>query len=125
MSDRSTKRESGFSLLEMTVSMALGTIVLGAAVQIYIQGVSATWTVSQRAEMQQDFRAASNISNEGSEPGGRGPRPGCGDRPGERAYSEVWLRSDGEVLHQQRHQHPDDISPAGRHSLSLRAYPGI
>jgi prepilin-type N-terminal cleavage/methylation domain-containing protein len=61
MSDRSTKRESGFSLLEMVVSMALGTIVLGAAVQIYIQGVSATWRVSQRAEMQQDFRAASNI----------------------------------------------------------------
>jgi len=61
MSDRSTKRENGFSLLEMVVSMALGTLVLGAAVQIYIQGVSATWTVTQRAEMQQDFRAASNI----------------------------------------------------------------
>jgi len=61
MSDRSTKRESGFSLLEMTIAMALGTIVLGAAVQIYIQGVQATWTVSQRAELQQDFRAASNI----------------------------------------------------------------
>ncbi len=61
MNDRSTKRESGFSLLEMTVAMALGTIVLGAAVQLYSQGVAATWTVSQRAEMQQDFRAASNL----------------------------------------------------------------
>ena len=61
MSDRSTKRESGFSLLEMTVAMALGTLVLGAAVQLYSQGVAATWTVTQRAEMQQDFRAASNI----------------------------------------------------------------
>lgn len=61
MSNRSTKRQSGFSLLEMVVATALGTIVLGAAVQMYIQGVSATWTVSQRAEMQQDFRAASNI----------------------------------------------------------------
>ncbi|MFZ0800060.1 MAG: prepilin-type N-terminal cleavage/methylation domain-containing protein [Terriglobales bacterium] len=61
MSDRSTKRETGFSLLEMTIAMALATIVLGAAVQIYIQGVQATWTVSQRAELQQDFRAASNI----------------------------------------------------------------
>jgi len=58
MSDRSTKRESGFSLLEMTVAMALGTLVLGAAVQLYSQGVAATWTVTQRAEMQQDFRAA-------------------------------------------------------------------
>src|SRR5271157_2521272 len=61
MSNRLPKRESGFSLLEMVVSMALGTIVLGAAVQIYIQGVTATWTVTQRAELQQDFRAASNM----------------------------------------------------------------
>jgi prepilin-type N-terminal cleavage/methylation domain-containing protein len=61
MSDRSTKRESGFSLLEMMIAMALGLVVLGAAVQIYIQGVSATWKVTQRSEMQQDFRAAANI----------------------------------------------------------------
>lgn len=61
MSDCSTKRETGFSLLEMIVAMALGLIVLGAAVQIYIQGVSATWKVTQRAEMQQDFRAAANM----------------------------------------------------------------
>jgi prepilin-type N-terminal cleavage/methylation domain-containing protein len=61
MSHRSIKRESGFSLLEMVVAMALGTIVLGGAVSIYVQGVNATWTVTQRAEMQQDFRAASNL----------------------------------------------------------------
>jgi prepilin-type N-terminal cleavage/methylation domain-containing protein len=61
MSDRSTKRESGFSLMEMMIAVALGTLVLGAAVQIYIQGVNATWTVTQRAEMQEDFRAASDI----------------------------------------------------------------
>jgi prepilin-type N-terminal cleavage/methylation domain-containing protein len=61
MKDRSTKRESGFSLLEMVVATALGSIVLAAAVQMYIQGVTATWKVSQRAELQQDFRAASNV----------------------------------------------------------------
>jgi len=61
MGERMKKRESGFSLLELMVSVALGAIVLSAAGQIYIQGVSATWTVSQRAEMQQDFRAASNM----------------------------------------------------------------
>jgi type II secretory pathway pseudopilin PulG len=61
MNDRLPKRETGFSLLEMIIAMALGMIVLGAAVQIYIQGVSATWTVTQRAELQQDFRAASNM----------------------------------------------------------------
>lgn len=61
MKNRSKKREGGFSLLEMVVATALGSVVLAAAVQMYIQGVSATWKVSQRAEMQQDFRAASNI----------------------------------------------------------------
>jgi len=61
MSDQSTKRESGFSLLEMLVAMALGTLVVGAAVQLYSQGVSVTWKVSQRAELQQDFRAASDM----------------------------------------------------------------
>ncbi len=61
MSDRLTKRESGFSLLEMVIAMSLGTVVLGAAVQIYSKGVAATWTVTQRAELQQDFRAASNM----------------------------------------------------------------
>jgi prepilin-type N-terminal cleavage/methylation domain-containing protein len=61
MNDRSTKRTRGFSLLEMVVAMALGGIVLAAAVQLYTQGVNATWAVSQRAEMQQDFRASSNL----------------------------------------------------------------
>jgi hypothetical protein len=61
MSDQSTKREHGFSLLEMTIAMGLGTLVLGAAVQLYTQGVGATWTASQRAEMQQDFRAVSDM----------------------------------------------------------------
>ncbi len=61
MRDQSTKRASGFSLMEMTVAMGLGTVVLGAALQLYSKGVSATWTVSQRAELQQDFRAASGM----------------------------------------------------------------
>lgn len=76
MSDRSTKRKSGFSLLEMTISMALGTLVLGAAVQIYIQGVQAAWTTTQRAELQQDFRAASNILTTDLSLAGSGLTPG-------------------------------------------------
>ncbi|MGA2353034.1 MAG: prepilin-type N-terminal cleavage/methylation domain-containing protein [Terriglobales bacterium] len=61
MRDRLAERESGFSLLEMTVSLALGGVVLAGAVQMYVQGVQATWITTQRAELQQDFRAASNI----------------------------------------------------------------
>jgi prepilin-type N-terminal cleavage/methylation domain-containing protein len=61
MGDRLKTRDSGFTLMEMMVSLALGAVVLSAAGQIYIKSVSATWTVAQRAEMQQDFRAASNM----------------------------------------------------------------
>src|ERR1035437_4361373 len=61
MSDQSTKRENGFSLLEMLIAMALGTMVVGAALLLYSQAVRATWTVSQRADLQQDFRAASDM----------------------------------------------------------------
>ncbi|HKM85418.1 MAG TPA: prepilin-type N-terminal cleavage/methylation domain-containing protein [Terriglobales bacterium] len=77
MSDRSTKRASGFSLLEMTIAMALGTLVLGAAVQVYIQGVQATWTTTQRAELQQDFRAASNTLTTDLSLAGAGLGPGA------------------------------------------------
>jgi pilin/secretion family protein with methylation motif len=57
----STTRHFGFSLLEMTIAMALGMMVLAAAVQLYSKAVGATWLVTQRAEMQQDFRSAANI----------------------------------------------------------------
>jgi len=77
MSDRSTKRQSGFSLMEMMIAIALGSAVLAAAVQIYIQGVSATWTVTQRAEMQQDFRAASNMLTKDLSLAGAGLKPGA------------------------------------------------
>jgi len=76
MRDRSTKRKSGFTLLEMTISMALGGLVLAAAVQIYIQGVQAAWTTTQRAELQQDFRAASNILTRDLSLAGAGLSPG-------------------------------------------------
>lgn len=61
MNKRIPTRERGFSLVEMMVSVALGAIVLSAATQMYTKGLGATWLVSQRAEMQQDFRAAANM----------------------------------------------------------------
>src|SRR5260370_41813746 len=61
MSERLTQRERGFSLLEMVIAMALGASVLGVAVQVFSQAVAHPWTASQRAEMQQDFRAASEM----------------------------------------------------------------
>lgn len=61
MSDRSKKRAGGFSLIEMMIAMIAGTVVLGGAVQLYSSGVTATFMVSQKAELQEDFRAASNM----------------------------------------------------------------
>ena len=61
MNNRLTFRERGFSLVEMMVSVALGAIVMAAAVQMYTKSLGATWLVTQRSEMQQDFRAASNM----------------------------------------------------------------
>ena len=48
----------GFTLLEMLIAMALGLIVLGAAVQLFTNAVDGTFLVKQRSEMQQNGRAA-------------------------------------------------------------------
>ncbi|MGA9040537.1 MAG: prepilin-type N-terminal cleavage/methylation domain-containing protein [Terriglobales bacterium] len=51
----------GFSLIELLIALAVGVLVLGAAVQLFSKSVTATWLVSQRAELQEDARAASNL----------------------------------------------------------------
>jgi prepilin-type N-terminal cleavage/methylation domain-containing protein len=56
-----TNSGRGFTLIELLVSLAVGMIVVGAAVQLFSQGMAATFVVSQRAEMQQDIRAASGL----------------------------------------------------------------
>lgn len=54
-------RSLGFSLLEMLIALSLGLVVIAAAVQLYSRGLNATYLVSQRAQMQQDVRAAQNL----------------------------------------------------------------
>jgi prepilin-type N-terminal cleavage/methylation domain-containing protein len=48
----------GFTLLELMVSSALGLIVIGSVVQLFNMGIRSTTIVSQRAELQQNMRAA-------------------------------------------------------------------
>lgn len=55
------KRTRGFSLTELLISMAIGSLVIGGAVQLFSQALRASWITSQKAELQQDFRAATNI----------------------------------------------------------------
>jgi prepilin-type N-terminal cleavage/methylation domain-containing protein len=61
MGRRSTNSSLGFSLIELLVALAVGTLVVGAAVKLFSQGMAATFVVSQRAEMQQDLRGTSDL----------------------------------------------------------------
>jgi prepilin-type N-terminal cleavage/methylation domain-containing protein len=58
---RTVRTTRGFTLVELMVSIAVGLVLLAAALTMFKQAVSATWVTSQKAEMQQDFRAASNL----------------------------------------------------------------
>lgn len=58
---RTNKSSAGFTLVEMLLALALGMVVVAAAVSLFTSAVNATFTVSQRAEMQQDIRAAQNM----------------------------------------------------------------
>jgi type II secretory pathway pseudopilin PulG len=53
-----TNSQRGFSLLELTIAATLGLIVVMAMTSMFRQGMSATFTVTQRAETQQNMRAA-------------------------------------------------------------------
>jgi len=61
MQPTSRSRQFGFTFIELMVSLALGMLIVGAAVKLFSQGVDATWVISQRAEMQQDLRASENL----------------------------------------------------------------
>lgn len=61
MRSQPTNSRRGYTLIELMVSLTLGLVIIGAAVQVFSRSVDATWVVSQRAEMQQDARAASNM----------------------------------------------------------------
>src|SRR5580693_10050093 len=61
MSWKSANSSRGFTLIEILVALAIGTLVLGAAVKLFSQAMGATFVVSQRAEMQQDLRAISDL----------------------------------------------------------------
>ena len=88
MQSRSSKSTGGFSLMEMLVAMSLGMLLLAAAVQMYSKATDATYMVSQRAEMQQDVRAAENmmvkdisLAGAGLQPGGIAVASGTGSNP--------------------------------------------
>ena len=54
------KSESGFSLVELLVAIALGVLVVGAAIMIFSSAMQNSFLVTQRATMQQNARSAMN-----------------------------------------------------------------
>jgi len=61
MGRKSANSSGGFSLVELLVALGVGALIIGSAVQLFTQGMNATFLVSQRAEMQQDLRASSDL----------------------------------------------------------------
>ena len=53
-----SKSQRGFSLLELMVASAIGLIAVMAMTQLFNMGMNATFTVTQRAETQENMRAA-------------------------------------------------------------------
>jgi prepilin-type N-terminal cleavage/methylation domain-containing protein len=58
---RKDNPQNGFTLLELIVSMALGLIVMASLASLFKLGLNSTMLVTQRAETQQNMRAAVDI----------------------------------------------------------------
>src|ERR1700692_572679 len=58
MKIRNTKSHRGFTLLELMVASTIGLVVMTAMIQLFRMGMNATFIVTQRAETQQNLRAA-------------------------------------------------------------------
>jgi len=70
-----TSRENincGFSLLELMVSMALGLIVMASMASLFKTGMDSTFLVAQRAETQQNMRAAIDLMSKDISQAGSG-----------------------------------------------------
>jgi prepilin-type N-terminal cleavage/methylation domain-containing protein len=58
MKTRIAKSQNGFSLLELMIASLIGVILMAAMTSLFRMGMNATFTVTQRAETQQNMRAA-------------------------------------------------------------------
>jgi prepilin-type N-terminal cleavage/methylation domain-containing protein len=61
MNMRKESRASGFTLVELMVAMAIGLILMAAMASLFKTGMNATMLVEQRAQTQQDMRAAVDL----------------------------------------------------------------
>ncbi len=61
MQMRKQNPQHGFTLLELMISMALGLIVMASLASLFKTGMNSTMLVTQRAETQQNMRAAIDL----------------------------------------------------------------
>lgn len=61
MQRTSSGDNEGFTLIEMLFAMAVGLVLIVATLQLFAMASNANLLTKQRAELQQDFRAASNL----------------------------------------------------------------
>jgi type II secretory pathway pseudopilin PulG len=71
-----TRNAAGFTLIELMISFALALIILASTVQLFKSGVEASTFISQRAELQQNARAAINFISKDISMAGAGLPPG-------------------------------------------------
>lgn len=76
MSGEMKNKAKGFTLVELMVSFFIGLIILGASVKLFKSGVDASVLVAQRAELQQNSRAAINLITKDISMAGAGLPPG-------------------------------------------------
>jgi prepilin-type N-terminal cleavage/methylation domain-containing protein len=61
MERQSKEQRTGFTLVELVVAMALGLLVMAALASLFKTGLHSTMLVTQRAETQQNMRAAVDL----------------------------------------------------------------
>src|SRR2546429_7593998 len=83
MKKRIGNPQRGFSLLELMIASAVGLVVIAAMTSLFKIGMDATFTVTQRAETQQNMRAAVELMTQDISLAGSG-RPSGGLQPGTR-----------------------------------------
>jgi prepilin-type N-terminal cleavage/methylation domain-containing protein len=98
-------KQFGFTMVELMIAMVVGLIVLGAATQLFKAGTDAATTVTQRAEMQENARAALDLiaqdvsmAGAGLPPGGLALPNGTGSSIPMYAVNQlgtVWLNNNG------------------------------
>jgi len=76
MTQEMKNKARGFTLVELMVSFFIGLIILGASVKLFKSGVDASVLVAQRAELQQNSRAAINLISKDVSMAGAGLPPG-------------------------------------------------